>query len=433
MSSKIKLPPVGMRIIKSAMGVFLCYLIYILRGQNGIPFYSMIAALQCIQPYTDKTHEIAAQRFTGTVIGALSGLIAILIEIYVLDIYNNFAGYLLNTLFVIPVIYATVLLKKQNVSYFSCVVYLSIAVNHMTDPNPFIFVMNRVLDTFIGISVGIIVNHMRLPRKKVKNCLFVTSLDDMISPVRKEISSYSRIEINRMIESGMNFTIATMRTPASLIEPVSGINLKMPVIVMDGAALYDIKENTFLNAYVISNESSSEIAGKIRGYGMNCFVNALCDDTLVIFYRDLENPAEKGMFQNLKRSPYRSYVHREPAGNDRTIYIMAVDRTEKIEAFHKLLLDEEYDKRFKIISYESDDYEGYSCIKIYNKNANTQNMIRYLVDALEIDRKITIGRGQENDISAESSDFNSIIKILRRTYEPFVLSKNIIFRNHIKN
>ncbi|MDE5853492.1 MAG: HAD hydrolase family protein, partial [Ruminococcus sp.] len=343
MKRKIKLPPIGQRIIKSAVGVFLCYLIYILRGQNGIPFYSMIAALQCIQPYTNKTHEMAVQRFTGTVIGALSGLTAILIEIYILDIYDNFAGYFLNTLFVIPVIYATVLMKKQNVSYFSCVVYLSIAVNHMTDPNPFIFVMNRVLDTFIGISVGIIVNHMRLPRKKVKNCLFVTSLDDMISPVKKEISSYSIIEINRMIESGMNFTIATMRTPASLIEPVNGINLKMPVIVMDGAALYDIKENTFLNAYVISNESSREIADKIRGYGMNCFVNALCDDTLVIFYLDLENCAEKGMFQTLKRSPYRSYVHREPAENDRTIYIMTIDKTEKIEAFYKILLDEEYD------------------------------------------------------------------------------------------
>jgi hypothetical protein len=37
-SIKTNIPPIGMRILKSAIGVWLCYLIYLLRGKQGIVF-----------------------------------------------------------------------------------------------------------------------------------------------------------------------------------------------------------------------------------------------------------------------------------------------------------------------------------------------------------------------------------------------------------
>lgn len=50
--------------------------------------------------------------------------------------------------------------------YFSCVVFLSIVVIHIGDANPCLFVFNRVMDTMIGIIVGMLVNSVRLPRRK---------------------------------------------------------------------------------------------------------------------------------------------------------------------------------------------------------------------------------------------------------------------------
>ncbi|MCM1530296.1 MAG: HAD hydrolase family protein [Alistipes sp.] len=411
---KINLPHIGQRIIKSAVGVFLCYLIYFLRGQNGIPFYSMLAVLWCIQPYTDKTYKMAVQRTIGTIIGAVYGLIVMLLEIYIFNIYNNLYGYFLNALVIIPVLYTTVLLRKQNASYFSCVVYLSIVVNHMTDSNPYIFVLNRILDTFIGIAVGIAVNNTHLPRKKNKECLFVAALDDMISPVKDELSAYSKVEINRMLDEGMNFTVATMRTPASLIRTLNEVDLKLPVIVMNGAALYDLKENTYLKAYVISNESIRELKHMIRNNNLNCFINALYDDTLVIYYQKLENYAEKDIFKTLKCSPYRCYVNREPTEKDRTVYIMIVDKTDKINPFYNQLA-EKYNDRFKILCYKSDKYDGYSYIKIYNKNADTDNMIQYLAELQKLDYKKLIESNDKN-----KSDFNSIVHELKNSYEPII-------------
>ncbi len=415
---KINLPHIGQRIIKSSASVLLCYIIYFLRGRSGMPFYSMLAALWCIQPYTGKTYKMAAQRITGTIVGAVFGLASILLEIYVFDIYDNFWGFFMNALFIIPVLYTTVLMHKKNASYFSCSVYLSIAVNHMADAAPYIFVMNRVLDTFIGIAAGIIVNYARLPRKKNKDCLFITILDDMISPVKEELSSYSKIELNRMIDEGMKFTIATMRTPASLIKPLEGVNLEFPVIAMDGAALYDLKENAYLTAYVISYDSCGKLTGMIRSENMNCFISALCDDTLIIFYKDLVNKAEKDIFQELKCSPYRNYVRREPSSLDRTIYIMVIDETMKINAFYQKLIDSGLDRKFKILCYTSNRYEGFSYIKIYNRNASIDNMIQHLMSASCLKSKNLIQA--END---KRNNFDDIVKSLKRGYEPFIFKK----------
>ena len=418
MQIKKRFQPLGQRIIRSSVGVFLCFLVYLIRGKSGIPFYSMLAVLWCVQPYVGKTFVNALQRSLGTLIGAFFGLISILVEIYLLDIYDTFWGYLFTAAMIIPVIYSTVVINKKNASYFSCVVFLSITVMHITDSNPFIFVLNRVIDTFIGIAIGIIVNTARLPRQKITDTLFVADFDDMITPVNQQLSSYSKVEINRMFDDGVKFTIATMRTPASLMKLTDDINLNLPVIVMDGAALYDLEEKTYLKAYIISNSTTHKLTDLIKEAGLNYFLNALCDDTLVIYYDKLENEAEKDIYRTLKKSPYRNYINRAPSSEDRIIYIMIIDKTQKVQKFYDQLMSAELGQKLKILSYPSDDYKGFSYIKIYNKNAVKQNMIQYLANNVKTTSVMTIGTRNESSIKISSDNFNGFVKSLKKEFEP---------------
>lgn len=77
------LPVPGQRIVRSVIAVALCFAVYELRGRRGIPFYSALAVLQCMQPYKDSTLQMAKKRTTGTFVGAFWGLILIVIEVYV--------------------------------------------------------------------------------------------------------------------------------------------------------------------------------------------------------------------------------------------------------------------------------------------------------------------------------------------------------------
>ncbi|MFA0815180.1 MAG: aromatic acid exporter family protein [Anaerofustis sp.] len=163
---KTKLPKVGMRIIKTVIAVYLCCVIDILRAQQ--PFYSMIAAILCMQPDRETSLKTGLNRTVGTLIGGVYGIIPLLLDNW-LHLQNApYLYYLILSLFLIPLIYTAVMVKKSTAAYITCVVFLSITVSHITDVNPYLFAANRMLDTLIGIGVSLLVNIVLPGAKKVQ-------------------------------------------------------------------------------------------------------------------------------------------------------------------------------------------------------------------------------------------------------------------------
>lgn len=421
MERKLNFPPIGMRIAKSAVAILLCYLVSFLRGNSGIVFYSQLAALWCIQVYVENSWKNALQRFIGTIIGALYGLVYLLIRKWTgsFTAMNEFSDALFISGLIVVILYTTVLIRKKQASYFSCVVFLSIVVNHVTDVNPYLFVWNRFLDTVIGIIIGVGVNLMSLPRDHRKDILFLSGLDDTLLSKKDNMSDYSRIELNRMLDDGMNFTIVTMRTPASLMTPLRDIRLKLPVIAMDGAVLFDIYEKRYLKVYIISQDKSSRIRSLIRSEGLTCFTNVVIDDMLVIYYDKSEDEVHNNLIRELRRSPYRNYVDRPYPEDENVVYFMLLHPTPVIEAFYEKLAAAGITKELKVLKYESDDYPGYSYIKIYNRNATKENMIQYLQKMTGLSQIITFGTiPGRYDILVSPGDTNRVVHMLKKLYEP---------------
>lgn len=162
----MKLPKVGMRMIKSSIAVFVCFLISFLRP-DGMPFYSAIAAILCMQPDVSDSIKIALTRTVGTLIGGILGIFVLLIFQSKLLPEMLLLKYFIVSLLIIPLIYITVLFKKPSASYITCVVFLSVVISHGNDINPFMFGINRIIDTLLGIGVSIIINTL-IPYKKPK-------------------------------------------------------------------------------------------------------------------------------------------------------------------------------------------------------------------------------------------------------------------------
>ena len=76
-----QLPHIGQRILKTTLAVFLCLLIYLLRGYQGqdMRTEAAITAIICMQPYIRDTRNYAVNRFTGTIIGAAWGLLLLIL------------------------------------------------------------------------------------------------------------------------------------------------------------------------------------------------------------------------------------------------------------------------------------------------------------------------------------------------------------------
>ena len=422
-STKKEVPHIGARIIKSAVGAAICMLIYYVRELlpigSGIPFYSILAVLWCIQPYTTSTITMAKQRTIGTLIGAAYGL-AFLLFFELFEDVNEMTAYLTACAMLVPILYTTVLLNKRNASYFSCVVFLTIAINHGFDENPYLFVFNRVLDTLIGIGVGVLLNIVHHPVKNDENAVYVSGIDSVLGSSKETMIPYNKVELNRLIALGAKFTVSTIRTPASMIDLLSGIDLKLPVIAMDGAVLYDIKRNRYLDVFSLEPETAARAEAIIREEGAHSFINALYDNTLLIYYGEFQNDAERDLFEKLRCSPYRNYTGKEfrvNPGRERVIYIMVLAEDAAVRRIAGRI-DGEIGDAVRIVLSPAAEYEGYTYLKIYTKQACKANMLKILKERTGAEKIVTFGSiPGEYDVYVHDDGGNSAVKALKKLYE----------------
>ncbi|MCQ2576859.1 MAG: HAD hydrolase family protein [Treponema sp.] len=424
-----QIPKIGLRIIKSAVAVFLCYLFNYFRGEDGIVFYSQLSVLWCIQSYISTTKQNANQRIAGTFIGAGFGLFVLLLfilirnaELQVGDLSLYMIKGLITSVVIIFVLYATVVLNKKTASYFSCVVFLSIVVIHGGDDNPFLFTLNRVVDTMVGIFIGVAVNLFHLPRKQHKEILFISGLDDTLLDSDYHLNDYCKVELNRMIDEGLNFTLSTMRPPASIIEPMADIKLKLPVIAMNGGVLYDTQSKRYLEKIEIEKKEAIEIAKFLDENNILYFANVVVDDTLLIYYNrriglDFDK-VQTGLVNTLRKSPYRNYINRSLPSDENVVYFMLFYPTDSIEKIYSILKKEQINKFFKVLNYPSKDFPGYSYIKIFNEYASKENMIELLKRRIKPEKVITFGTiPGKYDYVVKEGDTNEVVHKMKKLFE----------------
>ena len=419
-----RLPLPGGRIIRSVAAIALCFAIYELRGRQGIPFYTAIAALQCIQPYRSSTLNMGRKRITGTFVGAFWGLVVLLICVVALKINGTALYYIIVSLFTGVVIYSTVVLGVKDTAYFSAVVFLSIVINHIGDENPYVFVLNRVVDTLIGIALAMLVNGFRLPRRKVTDTLFVTGIDATLIQTNSGMSPYALIELNRMIDNGIKFTVSTYRTPASVREALPGVRFPLPIIAMGGAVLYDMNENRYLVKRAMSREKAERVQAYLNERGVGFFANTIKQDLLIIYYdkEKLTDELMKSLLVTLRKSPYRNYIHRAEPALDDVIYLFIELPTERAKELYEDFAAQSWAADYKIVLSDSIHKDTYSAIKIYDCSVSREAMIEELCTRLNVEKHIVFGSFEgECDILIRDPSHDKLVHALKKEFEPLYL------------
>ena len=117
LSRYIEWHPVGQRIIKTSVAVTFCLLFYMLLGYRGenMPSEAAITAIICMQPYVTSTAENAINRLTGTLVGACTGFLFLLLVMMHPSLGSHRPMlYMLMGVGTMVSLHATVLLRKQD-------------------------------------------------------------------------------------------------------------------------------------------------------------------------------------------------------------------------------------------------------------------------------------------------------------------------------
>ena len=102
--------------------------------------------------------------------------------------------------------------------------------------------------------------------------LYVSDMDGTLLGSDSRLSAASALMLNRAIASGVLFTVATARTPATVVPLMSGVDTRLPYICLNGAALWDNCRGDYAHVEVIDEATVRRVVGVYRRHGLAPFV-----------------------------------------------------------------------------------------------------------------------------------------------------------------
>ena len=418
------LPPVGQRIMKTSVAVFLCLIIYYLLGYSGedMPAEAMITAIICMQPYVRDSRHYALNRFAGTLVGAFWGLMFLLMLLLFPRLgasmpllYGRMAVGVLITL------YTTVLIRKPDTASLAAIVFLCVVISFPDISDPLRLAALRILGVFIGTAVAIGVNVFRLPRDKHRECVFFVRARDLVPDRFSQIPAAAMFRLNYLYDDGAKICLMSEHAPAFFVMQMSHTKLNVPLIVMDGAAIYDATENVFLRAETLNPEDTGRIVDRLRALNISCFVYTIHNNKTCIFHLGEIREPEKTVFERMRRSPYREYLEGEVYVPEEVVYIKIIDEAGKLVETESHLSKSLPKGRLRAVIRPQAGAPGIDGLYIYAHTATMEQAEKRLMRMLQqedpslVPVDVHLPHPYRNE-----SDAAHLLHILAEAYEPLI-------------
>lgn len=402
------MPKIGLRNIKTAIAVFITLFVYLVlyiidpdtASLWYSPFFASIAAAYSLQSDYSSSFKQARIRSLGSIIGGISGVLVIYIyqvifhnpiESSLNNSMNLLSFYILVAVGVIPLILTTVLMKQTLATFVTILTYLSITVSIRNNLPIEYFAVNRILSTIFGVLVALMVNGIHLNHIKNKDILFISGLDGTLFVDQNELSGYSKHKLNHLINHGAAITVATTRTPSTLFQALSGVDFKLPMILMKGAALYDFNTHDYIKTNPIKNNDRQMLDNYFKMKNKNCFTYVVYENVLNLFYDELTNEAEHYYYSKHKRDHYKNLVKAKPYDSCDILLYMLIDTEAQIITMSKDIkaMNKNHTVDVKIFPFE--EIEGFAYMRVYDHMSTKFDAIDDLVKAHQFKMVIALG------------------------------------------
>ncbi len=308
------MPRIGQRILKTSIAVLICLLFYSFRGYRGedMPTEAAITAIICMQPYVRDSREFAMNRLTATLIGTFWGLLLLLILLLFPILGTNLCVvYALMAVGVLMSLYTTVVFHKPDASSLAAIVFVCIVIAFPEIEDPIADTLERIFGVLIGMTVAIGVNVFRLPRGRRRNLVFFIRSSDLVPDRFSQVSPTVLFRLNWLYQEGARICLISRHAPAFVTSQLSAVTLNLPMIVMDGAALYDVNENRYLSAERIREADSRLLMEKLDSFEASYFLYTVHRNRTCIFHQGPLSEQEQQVLNQLRRTPYRTYLDEE--------------------------------------------------------------------------------------------------------------------------
>lgn len=142
--------------------------------------------------------------------------------------------------------------------------------------------------------------------------LYVSDLDGTLLNSDALLGEGVPERLNRLIDEGLCFTVATARTYATVNSIMKDVHLTYPMILMNGVMLYDPVNKSCIQAEIIEKESVAYILEGRKKFGVTGFAYALSPEII-------ENDEEKDIQKYPDKQNYLDKVSEECSGKSSVV------------------------------------------------------------------------------------------------------------------
>lgn len=396
---------IGQRDVKTVVSVLICAMTYLLLTLINkkfastwyTPFFAGLAAAYSVQIDKTTTMRFGKNRIIGSLFGGLLAIIiVILYENIMKKFFPNVDGnwylfykYILVSLAIFILVEVIQLMKQSTVTFVAILTFLSISINAREDISVWEFGFNRIISTSYGVVIAWTVNMFTTHFYKNRNEMHVIEVDDFI--IKGELDGYSLYKFRNMIDKKMHIIFFSVHTTSMFFDKCENIKYNLPVILMNGACIYDFKENEYIYEEKLDYDDFLNTKKVFTDFGIDPFVYEISNNLLYVYKEQVSNSVESEYEKMIKNYAYSNYIIGKQNVTS-PISLMGIVVNNDLDGILAKL------SKIENIVYRLCDanLDGYIEIVIYSSKVNEMNCVNFLKNKYEFDKVISLGTNNKS-------------------------------------
>lgn len=220
--------------------------------------------------------------------------------------------------------------------------------------------------------------------------LYVSDLDGTLLDKSAKLTSKSAEIINKLIDNGMLFSVATARS-ASSAEILKQLSINLPCIQLNGVLIYDFPNKKYIDCTPLDIKTADKILEILKTFDRMSFVYKFDTDCGInVEFEKLSNDVERDFFNARKDKDYKSFKQTEKitvSDDDKVIYFTMVDSYERLLPIYTEIKKLPYAKA----TLYSDNYSELYFLEIFSADATKAAGLTKLKKMTGADRVVAFG------------------------------------------
>jgi hydroxymethylpyrimidine pyrophosphatase-like HAD family hydrolase len=233
--------------------------------------------------------------------------------------------------------------------------------------------------------------------------LYISDLDETLLNSERKITPFSVDVINRYIEKGGLFTIATSCMAFTCREKVAPLLLNTPGIVMNGVCLYSFDTGKYHDVKSIEHSLIPEIEAIFASHNCNTLMYVYDHEQISLFHSKTPSEADSRYLSQHARETCREICQvpnlTQAATSQKVICAAAIGPSEQIIPV--------YERLQKMADLETTcyPYDGLFCLEVYDHTASKANAVLKLKKRVHATELTVFGATSDDIGMMEAADY----------------------------